>query len=78
MLTIEQERLVMDNPNLSTSVLSNLIRVDRNQITRLRNRKNCKGNWTYKGIGIPFLGVMQAGGAFAIEYLRGASCSPED
>ncbi|AUS01639.1 hypothetical protein NVP1287O_66 [Vibrio phage 1.287.O._10N.286.55.C7] len=45
------ERLIVDNPNLCSTVLSKLTGVSRRTI----DRKRCKSNWRYKGFGIPFL-----------------------
>ena len=59
-LTIEQKRVVSQNPNIHSAKLAKLIGC--NQKTIQRNRVS---NWSYTGVGIPFL---RFDGLFRIKY----------
>ena len=48
-------RTIKENPNLDAGALSKLLNVPSNTIKTYRLRNKLRGNWTYTGIGIPFL-----------------------
>ena len=54
-MTTEQRRVINENPNLQSGVLSRLLGIPSNTIKTFRRRNNLRGKWTYSGKGVPFL-----------------------
>lgn len=57
MLSKQQKRLIVENPNLNAKVLANFIGAPSQTVTSFRFRNNIKSKWYYKGVGVPFLSV---------------------
>ena len=55
MLTIEQERLIMDNQNLSSSIIASLIGLHKNTVINAKKRLGINPKWFHFGRGIPFV-----------------------
>ena len=49
------ERLIEDNPNLSSSMIANLVGLHKNTIINTKKRLGIKSNWFHFGVGIPFV-----------------------
>lgn len=64
-MTTEQRRVINENPNLQSGVLSRLLGIPSNTIKTFRRRNNLRGKWTYSGKGIPFL---RFDGLYRINY----------
>ena len=60
-MNAQQERLILDNPNLPDSNLANLTGLTVKQVSYYRFINNCRGQWFYKGSGIPFCDFNQEG-----------------
>lgn len=57
MLSKQQKRLIVENPNLNAGVLARFIGVPSQTVNSFRFRNNIKAKWHYKGVGAPFLSV---------------------
>lgn len=60
-MNAQQERLILDNPNLPDSKLASLTDLTVKQVSYYRFINNCRGEWFYKGSGIPFCAFHQDG-----------------
>jgi hypothetical protein len=49
------ERLIEDNPNLSSSMIANLVGLHKNTVINAKKRLGIKYNWFHFGVGIPFV-----------------------
>lgn len=58
--------LFMDNPNLNNRKLSQLTGIDEATISR--KRQAFKGNWVYKGVGLPFIQFNLSKAAYVLRY----------
>lgn len=53
-LSRNQIRLIIQNPNINAGVLAKLIGAKQQTVTSFRFRNNITAKWHYKGFGIPF------------------------
>lgn len=58
-LTLEQQRLIIDNPNVNTATLVRFLGSTRDRVERYRYKNKLKGNWSYKATGIPFMSLLR-------------------
>ncbi|AUR88469.1 hypothetical protein NVP1113A_68 [Vibrio phage 1.113.A._10N.286.51.E7] len=49
------ERLIVDNPNLSSSMIASLVELHKNTIINAKKRLDITPNWFHFGMGIPFV-----------------------
>ena len=49
------ERLIEDNPNLSSSMIANLFGLHKNTVINAKKRLGVEFNWFHFGVGIPFV-----------------------
>lgn len=49
------ERLIADNPNLSSASIARLAGISRYAVGRLKAKMEHKQNWSHRGCGIPFV-----------------------
>ena len=57
MLSNQQKRAIIDNPNLNANVLAQFLGCKQQTVTSFRFRKGINCNWYYKGNKIPFLSI---------------------
>lgn len=65
-MTPQQERLIKDNPNLSSSALAKLIGVHKNTVINFKKRAGIVSNWYHFGVGIPFVGYDKSVTAYRV------------
>lgn len=67
----QQAILILENPNLSNTVLASFLGISENQVRKFRARNGLSPNWKHDGKSIPFLRTVNAQDRFFFVVAHG-------
>lgn len=70
-MTNQQTRIILENPNLSNTVLAGFLGISENQVRKFRARNGFTPNWKHDGKSIPFLRTVNAHDRFFFVVAHG-------